>query len=148
MTVLVFDIETVPDVAGIRLLEELPAELSDHEVAEFGFQQRRATNGSDFLPHHLHRVVTISCVLRDARQFRVFSLSEPDAGEGEIVQRFFDGLERFTPHGALDDLRFPEKRFDLLDLLEGERRSPGSEKAGTSEVPEEYQERKGACHHL
>ena len=97
MTVLVFDIETVPDVAGIRLLEELPAELSDHEVAEFGFQQRRATNGSDFLPHHLHRVVTISCVLRDARQFRVFSLSEPDAGEGEIVQRFFDGLERFTP---------------------------------------------------
>lgn len=97
MPVLVFDIETIPDVAGIRNLNELPAELTDHEVAEFAFQQRRASHGSDFLPHHLQRVVTISCALRDAGQFRVFSLSEPDAGEGQIIQRFFDGIERYTP---------------------------------------------------
>src|SRR5690606_11737472 len=97
MAVIVFDIETIPDVAGIRTLNELPEELSDYEVAEFAFQQRRAAAGSDFLPHHLHRVVTISCAMRDARQFRVFSLSEPDAAEGEIIQRFFDGVERFTP---------------------------------------------------
>ena len=95
--VLVFDIETIPDVAGVRALNGLPAELSDYEVAEFAFQQRRASNGSDFLQHHLHRVVTISCVLRDASQFRVFSLSEPDAAEGQIIQRFFDGIERYTP---------------------------------------------------
>lgn len=95
--VLVFDIETIPDVAGIRLLNGLPPELADAEVAELAFQQRRAANGSDFLPLHLQRVVTISCVLRDAAHFRVFSLSEPDAGEGEIIQRFFDGIERFTP---------------------------------------------------
>jgi len=97
MSVLVFDIETIPDVAGIRVLHGLPAELSDYEVAEFAFQQRRAANGTDFLPHHLQRVVTISCVLRDASQFRVFSLSEPDAGEGQIIQRFFDGIEKFAP---------------------------------------------------
>ncbi len=51
MAVLVFDIETIPDVAGIRTLEDLPAELSDYEVAEWAFQQRRASHGNDFLPH-------------------------------------------------------------------------------------------------
>lgn len=97
MSVLVFDIETIPDVAGIRRLQELPDDLSDFEVAELAFQQRRATVGNDFLPHYLQRVVTISCVLRDASQFRVFSLSEPEASEAQIIQRFFDGIERFSP---------------------------------------------------
>ena len=97
MPTLVFDIETVPDVAGLRKLYDLPADLSDYEVAELAFQRRRAASGNDFLPHHLQRVVTISCVLRDSGQFRVFSLSEPEAGEREIIQRFFDGVEKFAP---------------------------------------------------
>ncbi|HET7774931.1 MAG TPA: 3'-5' exonuclease, partial [Azospira sp.] len=54
--VLVFDIETIPDVPGLRRLHDLPADLSDDEVAELAFQQRRAQNGSDFLPLHLQRV--------------------------------------------------------------------------------------------
>ena len=62
--VLVFDIETIPDVAGLRRLHELPETLSDAEVAELAFQQRRAQTGNDFLPLHLQRIVTISCVLR------------------------------------------------------------------------------------
>ena len=86
-TTLVFDIETIPDVEGIRRLHGLPDELAPEEVAEFAFQQRRAVNGSDFLPHHLQRVVTISCALRDASQFRVFSLSEPDCAEGQLMER-------------------------------------------------------------
>jgi len=94
---LVFDIETIPDVAGLRRLHDLDPALSDADVAEYAFQRRRAQNGTDFLPHYLQRVVTISCVLRDPQQFRVFSISEPDADEGGIIQRFFDGVERFTP---------------------------------------------------
>jgi len=94
---LIFDIETIPDVSGLRRLHDLPADLSDDEVAELAFARRRAAVGNDFLPHYLHRIVTISCVLRDASQFRVFSLSEPDADEAQIIQRFFDGIERFTP---------------------------------------------------
>ena len=97
MPVLVFDIETIPDVAGIRSLNDLPDTLDDFEVAELAFQQRRAASGTDFLSHHLQRVVAISCVLKDAENFRVFSLSEPDCAEGEIIQRFFDGIERYTP---------------------------------------------------
>ncbi len=95
--VLVFDIETIPDVAGLRRLGDLPGELSDAEVAELAFQQRRAKTGNDFLPLHLQRIVTISCVLRTSEGFKVWSLSEPDLDEGAIIQRFFDGIEKFTP---------------------------------------------------
>jgi hypothetical protein len=95
--VLVFDIETIPDVAGLRRLNDLADALSDDEVAELAFQQRRARTGNDFLQLHLQRVVTISCVLRTGEGLKVWSLSEPDLNEGAIIQRFFDGIEKFTP---------------------------------------------------
>ena len=82
-------------VAGIRRLHELPADLPDHEVAEVAFQKRRAQTGNDFLGPQLHRVVVIGCVLRKAEGVKVFSLSE--ASEKETVQRFYDGIEKYTP---------------------------------------------------
>ncbi|MBS1227347.1 MAG: propable PolB [Proteobacteria bacterium] len=95
--VLVFDIETIPDVAGIRRLHDLDSSLSDDEVAELAFQQRRAQNGTDFLPLHLQRIAVISCALRVGHDLRVWSLAEPEHSEGEIIQRFFDGIEKFSP---------------------------------------------------
>ena len=95
--VLSFDIETIPDVAGLRLLHELPAELEDVEVAELAFQKQRAKNGSDFLPLHLQRVIVISCAMRSDEGFKVWSLAESKLGEGEIIQRFFSGIEKYTP---------------------------------------------------
>ena len=83
--VLVFDIETIPDVAGLRRLHDLDPELSDTEVAELAFQQRRASNGNDFLPHYLQRVAVISCLLRVGHDLRVWSLAEPEQGEAEII---------------------------------------------------------------
>ncbi|HRE16455.1 MAG TPA: 3'-5' exonuclease, partial [Rhodocyclaceae bacterium] len=97
MPTLVFDIETIPDVAGIRRLHDIAPEVSDAEVAELAFQQKRAQSGNDFLPLHLQRVVAISCVLRAGDTFKVWSLAEPEQNEGEIIQRFFDGIEKFTP---------------------------------------------------
>jgi predicted PolB exonuclease-like 3'-5' exonuclease len=94
---LVFDIETIPDIAGLRVLHGLPDTLAEAEVAEFAMQRQRAKNGSDFLPLHLQRVVVISCALRSDEGFRVWSLAEPKSNEGEIIQRFFDGVEKFTP---------------------------------------------------
>ncbi|MDI6747736.1 MAG: 3'-5' exonuclease [Rhodocyclaceae bacterium] len=96
--VLVFDIETIPDIAGLRRLHELPDGLVDGEVAEFAFQKQRAKNGSDFLPLHLQRVVVISCAMRSDEGFRVWSLAEPKSGEGEIIQRFFEGIAKYTPN--------------------------------------------------
>ena len=96
--ILVFDIETIPDIAGLRRLYNIDAATAtDHEVGEMSLLFRRQQTGSDFLPHHLHRVVTISCALRTKDGFKVFSLSEPEATEAEIVQRFFDGIEKYTP---------------------------------------------------
>ena len=96
-TTLVFDIETIPDVAGLRALHGLDPDLSDAEVAEFAFQKQRAKNGSDFLPHYLQRVAVISFVLREADKFSVRSLAEPEFTEAQIIQRFFNGIEKFTP---------------------------------------------------
>jgi 3'-5' exonuclease len=95
--ILAFDIETVPDVAGLRKLHNLPDAIPDTEVAEMAFQRRRQAVGHDFLPLHQHRVVAISCALRERDGFRVWSLGEPNELEGPLIQRFFDGVEKFTP---------------------------------------------------
>jgi predicted PolB exonuclease-like 3'-5' exonuclease len=96
--VLCFDIETVPDIHGLRLLHDLPAEMSDTDVAEAAFLRRRQAVGHDFLPLHLHRVVAIACALRDRNNtFTAWSLGEPQEAEGQLLRRFFDGIDRFTP---------------------------------------------------
>jgi len=94
---LVFDIETIPDIAGLRTLHELDAHISDAEVAEMAFQLRRQKTGSDFMPHHLQRVVAISCALREGDNFKVWSLGDLHEDEGSIIQRFFDGIDKYTP---------------------------------------------------
>jgi len=95
--ILVFDIETIPDVAGIRRISELPAELDDAGVMDWFAQRRRAATGSDFAPHYLQQVVAIACVLRTATDLKVWSIGELDDPEPELIRRFFDGIEKFTP---------------------------------------------------
>ncbi len=97
MPALVFDIETIPDVGGLRKIHAINETVADEQVAAMAFQKRRQTTGSDFLPLHLHRVIAISCVLRERDSLRVWSLGEPDDDEGELIQRFFDGVEKYTP---------------------------------------------------
>jgi predicted PolB exonuclease-like 3'-5' exonuclease len=95
--VLAFDIETVPDVEGLRRLHGLDGTISDRQVAEMAFQLRRQAVGHDFLPLHLHRVIVISCALRERDGFRVWSLGEAGDPEGTLIQRFFDGIDKYTP---------------------------------------------------
>jgi len=97
VNLLVFDIETVPDVAGGRRVLDLPQALDDRSVAEAMFLKRRQQAGHEFLAHHLHRVVAIAAVLRSGDRFRVWSLGEEDASEAELIRRFYDGIDRFTP---------------------------------------------------
>ena len=95
--VLVFDIETIPDIAGLRRLWEIGPEVSDDAVFELAAQRRRQATGSDFLQHHLHRVVAISCALRDRDSVKVWSLGTAADGERDLVKRFFDGVDKYTP---------------------------------------------------
>ncbi|HZO22822.1 MAG TPA: 3'-5' exonuclease [Steroidobacteraceae bacterium] len=96
MNTLVFDIETVPDVALGRRLHGLQG-LSDEQVAKAMFGLRRQATGNDFLAHEQHRIVAISCLLRSREDLRLWSLGGPGAPEAELIERFFDGIERFCP---------------------------------------------------
>ena len=95
--VLVFDIETVPDVAGLRRLNDWDAALTDPEVAERAFAEREAATGRSFMPHHLQRVVAISCVFRDDDGLRVRSIGDVADGEAKLIQDFYRTIERHTP---------------------------------------------------
>jgi len=96
--VLVFDIETIPDVAGLRAAWGFDAAMPDEEVAEQAFARRRErTGGSDFLPLHFHRIVAIGCLLRDDRGVQVRCLGQADESEARQVQQFFKLVDRHTP---------------------------------------------------
>ncbi|MEA2093017.1 MAG: 3'-5' exonuclease [Pseudomonadota bacterium] len=97
MNLFVFDIETVPDVESGRRLYRLD-DLDDENVARVMFHKRaEESGGSEFLRHHLHRIVAISVVLKTSDRLKVWSLGDPEAPEGELLQRFFDGIERYSP---------------------------------------------------
>jgi predicted PolB exonuclease-like 3'-5' exonuclease len=95
--ILVFDIETVPDVEGLRRVHRVPASVSDDGLLDWVTQTRRAQTGGDFLQLPFQRVVAISCALREGGTFRVWSLGEASDPEPELIRRFFDGIDRYTP---------------------------------------------------
>jgi predicted PolB exonuclease-like 3'-5' exonuclease len=97
MNILAFDIETIPDVDTGRRLYDL-GDLSDADVARaLAMKRREQTGDSEFLRQHLHRIVAIAAVLRHADTLRVWSLGESTSDEAELIRRFFDGVEKYTP---------------------------------------------------
>ena len=96
MNVLAFDIETVPDVESGAALYGLEG-LDEESMGKAGMELRRQETGNDFLALHLHRIVAIAVVLRTRDQLHVRSVGGTEAGEAEILTRFFEGLERYRP---------------------------------------------------
>ena len=96
MNVFVFDIETIPDIEGCRRIYGLQ-DLPDDDVARAVFQIRRQQSGGEFLRLHLHRIVAISAVLRTRDQIKVWSLGDVESDERDLIQRFYSGIERYTP---------------------------------------------------
>ena len=96
MRCLAFDIETVPDTQlGAQLLGL--TDISDEDVAKAMFFNQMQERGTEFLPLYQHRIVAISAAWRSADGFKVWSLGEEDSDEKELVQRFYDGIDRYTP---------------------------------------------------
>ena len=96
--ILAFDIETIPDAHAIRTLHDFPNDISDADVVEFALQKRRAQNGSDFLPLHLHRVVAISCCLRwSDDKVHVSTIGKIEDDEATVLRKFYELIERYTP---------------------------------------------------
>ena len=98
MNILVFDIETIPDVESGKRLYNLNG-LSNKEAGEVMFTRRRQeTNGSsDFIRHHLQRIVAISVVLSTSDKLAVWTLGNLDSSEKDILQLFFEGIEKYSP---------------------------------------------------
>jgi 3'-5' exonuclease len=102
VSVLAFDIETIPDVAGLRALRGADPALSDAEVYGAEIAERKERGKSDFMPLHLQRVLAVSCVFRGARgslQVRSFvdDESEGRSHEAEVIQEFFNRIEQHRP---------------------------------------------------
>lgn len=93
---LVFDIETVPDTAlGEKLLGF--EGISEEDIAKAMAFNQMQEKGTDFLPLYQHRVVAISAAWRSAEGFKVWSLGSEESDEKELVQRFFEGIDRYSP---------------------------------------------------
>jgi len=101
MNVLVFDIETIPDIEGGQKIYDLEG-LDDKSTAKAMFHIRQQKTGHNFLPLHLHRIVAISVVYRGIgdnmdHEVSVNSLGGKDSSEAELLGAFFDEIEERTP---------------------------------------------------
>ena len=96
--ILAFDIETIPDASAIRTLNDFPNDISDEDVVAYALQKRRAQNGTDFLPLHLHKVVAISCCMRwSDEKIHVGTIGDASDSEASVLIKFFGLIERHTP---------------------------------------------------
>ncbi|MBN9371283.1 3'-5' exonuclease [Hydrogenophaga sp. YM1] len=96
--VLVFDIESIPDVDGLRALRGAGAELSDEQVHAAWVAERKEKGQSDFMPLYLQRVLVISCVFRNAEGLRIHSFVDKDGqSEAKVIQSFFQAIEKHVP---------------------------------------------------
>ena len=96
--VLVFDIESIPDIAGLRALRGETGDATDEQVYAAWLHERKDRGQSDFTPLHLQRVLVISCVFRNADGLRVHSFVDRDnASEGKVIQTFFNTLQKHMP---------------------------------------------------
>lgn len=97
--VLVFDIETIPDIAFLRQRHQLPDSLSDAAVYDITQRLARQNKGTDFLPHHQHRIACISCLLRTPDTYKIFTLphTAPFTDEREAISVFFALIDKYQP---------------------------------------------------
>jgi 3'-5' exonuclease len=98
MTIMVFDIETIPDVEAGKSIYKIDPNLSTIDVIKVMHSiNRQKKNGSEFLPHYLHKIVAISVLIQDRDLIKIWSLGSIDDSEKKLIERFFSGLEMYQP---------------------------------------------------
>lgn len=101
MNVLVFNIETVPDIDGGQRINKLQG-LDDESTAKAMFHLRQQQSGSRELPLYLQRIASISVVYRGmgddmGHEVSVRSLGDENSTEAELLILFFAEIEERTP---------------------------------------------------
>ena len=94
---LVFDIETVPDVVTGSRIWGLMGIEDDDQVKAMRAKRLEKTGYTDFIAHHLHKIVAISAALRSSDGFKIWSIGDANSNEKELLERFFRGIEKFEP---------------------------------------------------
>ncbi|WP_293763329.1 hypothetical protein [uncultured Aquitalea sp.] len=94
--VLALDIQTQPDVAGIRTLHQLDHAISEGDVVYYALQRCRAHRGDDFLPFHLHRVAALHGVLHTHQSTLLFA-PDPAQGEAGMLRELATLLSEHAP---------------------------------------------------
>ena len=95
--ILVFDLETIPDIAGIRRVYDVPAAASDDEVSPgllISAARRPAAISRRCTCSAWSRSDACCAKARRCGSGRWASSTDP---EPELLRRFFDGVERYTP---------------------------------------------------
>ncbi|MEK9770934.1 MAG: 3'-5' exonuclease [Nitrosomonadales bacterium] len=95
--ILVFDIETIPDISSLKKVFKIEKKFNDDEVVSIAKYFYRQNRGNDFLPHQFQQIVAISCVLRTKDDVDIWTLGNEDSTESDMLERFFDGLNKYTP---------------------------------------------------
>ncbi|MFB6348417.1 3'-5' exonuclease [Moraxella marmotae] len=92
--ILVFDIETIPDVqTGKRLYPDI-ATLDEHDALTALIALRQAEAGTDFMRLPLHKIACLSFLWFDGNQFHLKSLSLETMGEKEILATFLRAFDK------------------------------------------------------
>lgn len=101
MNVLVFNIETIPDIEGGQKIYDLQG-LDDKSTAKAMFHIRQQKTACDFLPLHLQRIIAISVVYRGmsddmGHEVSVRSLGDENSSEADLLTAFFKEIEGRMP---------------------------------------------------
>ncbi|MEB3767440.1 3'-5' exonuclease [Acinetobacter sp. MD2] len=96
LPILVFDIETITDLHAGAHLYQLQ-DLADADVASALTKLRRQEADTDFQRLPLHEIVCISGLWVDEKGFKLFSFSQSDNTEAELLQKFLSIFNKRTP---------------------------------------------------
>ena len=98
MAIMIFDIETVPDLVTGRRLNKIDPNLDELDVIKILYLiNRQKKQGSEFLQHYLHKIVAISVLVQDGDFLKIWSLGNAIDDEKNLLERFFHGLEIYQP---------------------------------------------------
>ena len=85
--ILVFDIETAPDVAGLRRVHAIAPDLPDAAVLDWFTQKRRLQTGGDFLPLQFQPGVSADTLgLQGDEVFTIHGVTALNDGIGAFSQ--------------------------------------------------------------
>lgn len=92
--ILVFDIETIPDVSTGKRLYPTIANLSDDDALTALIALRQAEADTDFMRLPLHKIACLSFLWFDGNDFHLKSLSLENLSEQEILTTFLRAFDK------------------------------------------------------